>query len=160
MSEPEYELVYFDAAGRAEATRILLHAAGVKFTDTRIKFDDWPTMKAKTPLGFVPILKVDGKPYCQSSALVRFAAKKAGWYPKDDILAMAVDEVFETLNELSGKAPRVSSISQSYLHAATNWHELTDKLTILFSDRAKTPKNLLSFAKNLKLVPWRARPNI
>jgi len=106
MSQPELELIYFDGAGRAEAVRIFLHAAGLEFKDTRFKGAEWPSIKPTTPLGFVPVLKVDGKPYCQSVALVRFAAKKAKWYPSDDVEAMLVDEVFDNLNELMSKAPR------------------------------------------------------
>lgn len=108
MSQPELEVIYFDGAGRAEAVRILLHAAGLKFTDTRIKGADWPELKKTTPLGFLPILKVDGKSYCQSVALARYAAKKAGWYPKDDLEALVVDEVFDNLNDLMAQVPRVS----------------------------------------------------
>jgi Glutathione S-transferase, N-terminal domain len=51
MTTPSYELVYFGIPGRAENIRILLHAAGIDFTDTHIKFEDWMTMKPTTPFG-------------------------------------------------------------------------------------------------------------
>jgi len=54
-------------AGRAETIRILLHAAGVDFEDTRFSGPEWPEIKPTTPLGFVPVLKVDDVPYCQST---------------------------------------------------------------------------------------------
>ncbi len=65
-----HELTYFDAAGRAEPIRVMLHAAGVEFKDNRFAKPEWPTIKATTPLGAVPTLKIDDVTYCQS--LVRF----------------------------------------------------------------------------------------
>lgn len=109
MTTPSYELVYFGIPGRAENIRILLHAAGITFTDTHIKFDDWKTLKPTTPLGTVPILKVDGVEHVQSLALMRYAAKLAGFYPTDDHLAaLRIDEVMDTCSELVSKAPRAA----------------------------------------------------
>jgi prostaglandin-H2 D-isomerase / glutathione transferase len=62
-----YEVTYFDAKGRAEAIRVFLHAAGIEFKDTRMKRDEWPEIKPKTPLGFVPTLKINEVTYSQSS---------------------------------------------------------------------------------------------
>ena len=105
-SAPAHEVIYFDGAGRAEAIRIMLHAAGLAFTDTRFPGTDWPSIKPTTPLGFVPLLKVNGKTFCQSKALMRYAAKKAGMYPTDDLEALAVDEAVDTLDEMVDKAPK------------------------------------------------------
>jgi glutathione S-transferase len=102
---PEHKLVYFDIPGCGEATRVMLRAAGVEFADTRVPFKDWPTVKKETPLGSLPVLKVDGMSYCQSAALSRYAAKLAGFYPDDPLEALVVDEVLETCNEIMGKAP-------------------------------------------------------
>lgn len=67
-----YELTYFDAPGRAEHIRPMLHAAGLNFTDNRFPFEEWAKIQPQTPLGVVPTMKIDGKTYCQSnvSALV------------------------------------------------------------------------------------------
>jgi prostaglandin-H2 D-isomerase / glutathione transferase len=62
-----YEITYFDAKGRAEAIRVFLHAAGIDFKDIRMKRDEWPEIKPKTPLGFVPTLKINDVTYCQST---------------------------------------------------------------------------------------------
>ena len=104
----EMELIYFDFTGRAEPIRIMLHAAGIDFLDTRIDGKDWQAIKPTMPLGFVPVLKIGGREYSQSAALMRFAAKKSGCYPTDDIQALVVDEVMDSINELMSKAPRVS----------------------------------------------------
>lgn len=132
MKHVPHEVVYFDVAGRAEPIRICLHMAGiVDWKDTRIQggTDDWPAMKATTPLGALPLLKIggggnssDGKyddngndeivtaasTHCQSMALDRYAAKLAGMYPTDDPLqALYVDEVMDSLSEMmsSDKLP-------------------------------------------------------
>jgi prostaglandin-H2 D-isomerase / glutathione transferase len=101
-----HELIYFDTAGRGESLRILLHAAGIEFDDTRIPLKDWSTIKPTTPLGSVPILKINGTPHVQSIALVRYAAKLAGFYPQDLLEALVVDEVMDAINELRSKSPR------------------------------------------------------
>jgi hypothetical protein len=61
-----YELTYFDAAGRAEPIRVMLHAAGVEFRDNRFPKQDWPAIKSTTPLGALPTLKIGDVTYCQS----------------------------------------------------------------------------------------------
>ena len=42
---PKIKLVYFNAEGRAELTRLILAQAGVEYEDVRIKREDWPAMK-------------------------------------------------------------------------------------------------------------------
>ena len=42
---PKIKLVYFNAEGRAELTRMILAQAGVEFEDVRVKREDWPAMK-------------------------------------------------------------------------------------------------------------------
>ena len=42
---PKYVLNYFDIHGRGEISRLILVAAGIPFTDKRIKFQDWPATK-------------------------------------------------------------------------------------------------------------------
>ncbi|KAI2507742.1 glutathione transferase [Fragilaria crotonensis] len=95
-----YEVSYFDAPGRAEPIRVMLHAAGVEFKDNRFKPPEWPATKPTTPLGAVPTLKIDDVTYCQSLALARYAAKLAGFYPADPLEALVVDEVMDTCNEI------------------------------------------------------------
>jgi glutathione S-transferase len=97
---PTHELVYSDQPGRAETIRICLHAANIDFTDTRFECKDWPSIKPTTPLGSVPVLKIDGVQHAQSLALARYAGKLSGFYPDDFVQALCVDEALDTLNEL------------------------------------------------------------
>lgn len=125
-----HSVLYFDGAGRAEAIRILLTIAGVSdFRDDRFPFTEWAAKKPKTPLGSVPVLTVDGTEYVQSVALARYAARLAGWYPKEDddpLQALVVDQVMETLNEVINKAPRSGDPQEFYkLRVAYQENELT-----------------------------------
>lgn len=47
-----------------------------------------------------------GQVFAQSGALARFAAKKAGLFPRDDEAAMRVDELVETVAEFMVKCPQ------------------------------------------------------
>lgn len=112
---PSHELVYFDATGRAEIIRICLSIAKADWKDTRFQFDQWPTIKPTTPLGCVPILKIDGVDHVQSMSLARYAGRLAGLYPDNDPLeALVVDEVMDSVNELISKLPRVAPTPEEF----------------------------------------------
>lgn len=102
-----FELKYFDIPGRGEAIRILLNGTSKEFIDSRIKFQEWGSIKATTPLGSVPILSMDGGAtyFTQSTSLKRYAAKLVDMYPTDPLQALIVDEMMDTLNELNSKTP-------------------------------------------------------
>ena len=111
MAKPELptgkpELIYFGVPGRAEAIRILMQIAGVEMDDTRFGPDDWPGIKPTTPLGVVPVMKLEGKSYVQSVSLTRYAAKLAGagWYPANELDALKCDMVADSINELTAAA--------------------------------------------------------
>jgi len=90
---PNLRIQYFDIKGLAESTRLALTIAGVPFEDIRIKFEDWPAKKESCPFGQMPLLWIDDKMVCQSGAILRYAGKMSGLYPKDDFEAMRVDEM-------------------------------------------------------------------
>ena len=39
------KLIYFDARGRAELSRLILAQAGQEYEDVRVKKEEWPSMK-------------------------------------------------------------------------------------------------------------------
>ena len=40
-----YKLVYFDARGRAELSRLIMAESGVTFEDKRVSVEEWPKIK-------------------------------------------------------------------------------------------------------------------
>jgi prostaglandin-H2 D-isomerase / glutathione transferase len=149
MTTPTHELIYFDMTGRGEPVRILLHSAGVQFTDTRIKFADWGPMQPTTPLGALPILKVDGTAHVQSVALMRYAAKLAGFYPTQNPLeALVVDEVLDSCNELLDKIPSFCEDKEALKKLRTEFQEKTMTQYASFLERI-VAKNKETFGSSL-----------
>jgi glutathione S-transferase len=88
MSKPK--LTYFDApVSRGEECRLAFTLAGVEFEDIRIKREDWPALKPKTPFGGLPTLEIPGHPevLAQSNAILVLIGKKHGLHPKDEFHA-------------------------------------------------------------------------
>ena len=42
---PSYKIVYFNARGAAEISRLVLAAAGAEYEDERVEREDWPSKK-------------------------------------------------------------------------------------------------------------------
>jgi len=42
---PTYKLTYFNGKGRAETTRLVFAAAGIKYEDKRVEKADWGALK-------------------------------------------------------------------------------------------------------------------
>lgn len=47
-----YKLIYFNARGAAELSRLLFKVKGVEFEDVRISVEDWPELKPSRLLWF------------------------------------------------------------------------------------------------------------
>ena len=109
-------LTYFAAPGRAFAIRVCLGIAGVEYANKHITFPELVAGKADPasfPLGQVPTFAIEGRTYAQSGAIARFAAKKAGLYPRDDDLAaLAIDEAVDTAQEFAGSVPQLADAEQ------------------------------------------------
>jgi len=72
---PSYKLTYFPISARAELSRWIFAVAKQQYTDERIKWEDWPAMKANTPFGQLPQLTVDGTVLCQSHVIEEYLAR-------------------------------------------------------------------------------------
>jgi len=96
--------------GRGEGVRIALFTAGIKFEDEHMGFEEYQAKKGKTDdhawKNGLPVLTVDDKSYSQSLAMLRYAGKKAGLYPKDDIEALLVDEIMDLTQDILTKTPQ------------------------------------------------------
>ncbi|KAH9496333.1 Glutathione S-transferase 1 [Bulinus truncatus] len=90
---PSYKLTYFNARGRAELARVLFVLGGQEFEDERIQMQDWPSLKATTPFGQLPVLDVDDKQIAESVAIVNYLAGEFGYYGRTNIDKLAIDQV-------------------------------------------------------------------
>jgi glutathione S-transferase len=95
-----YKLHYFNARGRAEISRLIFVAAGQEFEDIRVELADWPSPKAQTPLGQMPVLEFDGVKIPQSITIARFLAKQFQLAGKDNLEQAKVDAVVDTITDL------------------------------------------------------------
>eukprot|EP00825_Cyclidium_porcatum_P037220 TRINITY_DN4066_c0_g1_i3.p1 TRINITY_DN4066_c0_g1~~TRINITY_DN4066_c0_g1_i3.p1 ORF type:complete len:211 (-),score=53.66 TRINITY_DN4066_c0_g1_i3:386-1018(-) len=73
------KLYYFDSTGRAEAIRLCLTLAEIKFEDIRLTQEQFADLSKKNffKFGAVPVIEVDGKQYAESMAIAMYAAKLA-----------------------------------------------------------------------------------
>jgi prostaglandin-H2 D-isomerase / glutathione transferase len=103
MGKPK--LTYFDApVSRGEECRIALHVAGIDFEDHRIKREEWPSLKPKTPFGGLPLLEIPGHPVlAQSNAILGLIGRRHGLLPKDDLEAARHDAIMLYAEELRNK---------------------------------------------------------
>jgi glutathione S-transferase len=100
MTKPK--LTYFDApVSRGEECRLALHVAGVDFEDNRIKREEWPALKPKTPFGSLPIFEMPGQPpLAQSNAILVLIGRKWGLHPEDVFEAARHEAMMEHVEDL------------------------------------------------------------
>jgi glutathione S-transferase len=100
MTKPK--LTYFDApVSRGEECRLALHVAGVEFEDVRVKRDEWPALKPKTPFGSMPILEIAGHaPLAQSNAILVLIGRQHDLHPKDPFEAARHEEIMCHVEDL------------------------------------------------------------
>jgi len=102
---PEYKLYYFPLRSRGEPVRLMLEYHGAKYDDVKVKFEDWPALKPKMPMGQMPVLEVDGKMLCQSTAIARYLAREFGLAGNNTFdmakADMYVDGIFDMWGKLS-----------------------------------------------------------
>jgi glutathione S-transferase len=90
------KLHYFKGRGRAETTRWMLAANGMDFQNIAIETPE--TLAAlrasgKLPFDQMPLLELDGLNLSQSSAMIRYLARRGDLYGDDDTDALWCDMV-------------------------------------------------------------------
>lgn len=80
--------------------RLAMIIGKIPFEDERIPFEKWPALKPLTPLGSVPVAKIDGKEFVQTMALTRYFGKQSGLYPDCALKALVIDQVVETVMDM------------------------------------------------------------
>lgn len=97
-------LTYFRGRGRAETTRWMLAATGVKFVNEPI---DTPEQLAelrssgKLPFDQMPLLEIDELCLSQSSAMIRYLARKGDLYGSNNTDAMWCDLVTGVVSDFA-----------------------------------------------------------
>lgn len=115
----EMKLTYFDIdAGRAEATRIALHTAGIAFEDDRIAFPQFGEIRDGLPFRAVPVLEIDGVRVTQSTALDRYIGKMAGLYPTDPLQALYCDETMSAVEDVTARVGQTMGMTGEALKSA------------------------------------------
>jgi len=82
-SGPETTLTYIDGRGRAEHIRLVLFAAGIQYKENFIKSKEELLFFKKTGVsifGQVPLLQIQGEYVSQSSAIIRYIARRYHLY--------------------------------------------------------------------------------
>jgi len=99
-----YKLTYFPVRGRAEAIRYILKDNDIAFEDRRVTFAEWPSLKPSMPLGHLPIMDFgDGLVLSESVAILRHIAREHGLYGSDNKEKALIDQLADTLADLSAK---------------------------------------------------------
>lgn len=98
---PAFKLTYFNMRGRGEPLRIAFSIAGIPFEDNRLEVVDYYSTHKQTMLvGTIPELLIDGKPYGQSGAILRYIGKLGNMYPADQLKALAVDQILAQIEDI------------------------------------------------------------
>ena len=101
-----HRLQYFNIEGPAEKARLAMRIAKIPFTDDRVSFEQWPSIKPTTPYGQLPVLHLaDGTELAQSDAILRYIGRCARdegaaphLYPKGG--ETAVDEAIALVDDM------------------------------------------------------------
>jgi len=130
-----WTLTYFEGRGRAEQLRLLFAEIGVPFTDTRIKRDEWLSLKPNTPMGCLPVLEHNGKSIGESIAQVVYLAKEHDRWPrKPDQEAVAL-MVISATEDIKKDATAVMFASESDKPAKTEKLHQTLSAKLPFFER-------------------------
>jgi len=98
------KLTYFPVRALGESIRYILSYGGKDFEDERLTFEQWPTLKPKTPMAQLPILEIDGKPMlCQSMAICRYLAKEIGIAGQDNFEQAQADMIVDGYRDITPK---------------------------------------------------------
>ena len=99
---------YFaDNKGRNELTRLIFAVGGIDYQDDLVNYSEYTAMRdaGLLPWGQLPTLTISSSNrnsdendviFGQSCSIARYAARRAGLYPKDEIAALRSDEVIDS----------------------------------------------------------------
>jgi glutathione S-transferase len=116
-AKPAYKLMYFDAKGAAEISRVLMKIGGMEFEDYRFPitqkegggFETVEYTEQKTAGTFaanmnrVPLLSIDGELVGQSRAIERYVASTCNFMGCTDEERLKIDCVVENVRDIKEK---------------------------------------------------------
>merc|ERR1712037_515194 len=150
------EFVYFDIQALGLMPRLVLKAANIDFVDTRVDLAKWRSgestpKKSETPLGQVPLLRVNGKEFCQSAAIINYCAKLAKIDQLEPLEALKVDMFVETAMEVLLKMRNAAyPVLQTIKHEEDpTWHKREAAFFEIFRKNADEKFALLEKCTNI-----------
>ena len=115
----DLQLSYFDVdGGRGEPIRLALHIGNIAFDDYRFALNKFAEEAKKTPLGQVPVLRIDGTIITQSNAILRYIGKQTDLYPNDIYQALICDEVMDAAEDCTSKIVATFALTGDTLKTA------------------------------------------
>ena len=98
------KLTYFDIEGAAEPVRLALTLTETSFEDDRVKFENWPALKATTKYGQLPVMKIGEDTVVQSGAMLRHIGRNYGGgklYPSEPKAVLETEEVLGLIEDFN-----------------------------------------------------------
>ena len=130
------KLVYFNARGLAETSRMLLAVANITYTDYRYPLEiiDWSTHNIKKDefdadkllgnftksLNKLPYLEIDGEIIPQSKTIERYLARRFNMMGKNDIQAAQIDSICEYIRDFKTEYQKTRALSGEEKEAGMN----------------------------------------
>ncbi|MGH1357159.1 MAG: glutathione S-transferase family protein [Burkholderiaceae bacterium] len=118
----QIKLHYFKGRGRAETTRWMLAVNQIDFINVPVESaESLAALRAtgKLPFDQMPLLEIDGHCLSQSSAMVRYLARRGGYYGKTDEQALWCDMIAAATADFAETAMQAAfQSSPDVAHAA------------------------------------------
>lgn len=95
-------LIYFPWAGRGAAIRDCLWLGGVAFEDVRLSVAEFRNARSTGafPFDLLPVLELEsGARIGQNNTILRWAARKAGLTPRDELEALQVESLLDMIED-------------------------------------------------------------
>ena len=122
------KIEYFSGGhGRAEPLRVLLHHAGVPFTDDTVSLTGWmwrKTINNTGEMGGLPIVHYQGRQMQQTGAVLRAFGTEKGYYnPADWKQAAKIDWIIDTWGDLLTQAAGIIFQFDSEAVRQSKWQD-------------------------------------
>ena len=95
-----HEVIYIEAPGYAEPTRLCLEMIGKPWKNTIVDWDGYQKLKeaGELPWGFLPVLKTSQGTIAESGAMMRYAASLAGLDSDDLYTQGKINEIIDVID--------------------------------------------------------------